>query len=100
LAGFVPGARVAALHAIEAEIRGHPAEHRLPAKGYVLAASSLNSVAVRSKRVISIGLPIGLLSMRIDVTRRENPTQADLSIRPSEEAIFSAAGITAPNREE
>jgi hypothetical protein len=35
----------------------------------VFAASSLNSVAVRSKRVISIGLPIAVLSMRIDATR-------------------------------
>jgi hypothetical protein len=30
--------------------------------------------------VISTGLPIGLLSMRIVVDRRENPTQADSGI--------------------
>jgi hypothetical protein len=32
--------------------------------------------------------------MRIDVTRRENPTQADSGTRPTEESVFRAAGIT------
>jgi hypothetical protein len=60
----------------------------------VFAANSLNSVAVRSKRAISIGLHIGVLSMRIAVNRRENPTQADLGNRPTEESIFRAPGMS------
>ena len=46
------------------------------------------SVAESSKRVISIGLPIRLHSLRIVATRRGNRTQADLGISPGKSRSF------------
>ena len=47
-----------------------------------------SSVAERSKRVISIGLPIRLHSLRIVATRRGNRTQADSGISPGKSRSF------------
>ena len=97
-----PVAQRLPIHAIErcaAASRGWPSmtraiasSRRTTAPSRVRTANSLNSVAEYSKRVISIGLPIRVLSMRIVVERRENPTQADSGI-PKTESIFRAAGI-------
>ena len=67
---------------------------RTIAPSCVRAASSLNSVAVRSKRVISIGLFIVVLPANRRDTQRESYSGRFGNRPPEEESIFSAAGIS------